>query len=147
MDKKEIFNTIVAATGTGLTWLLGSWDTALAVLIAFMVMDYITGLLRGAINKELSSDVGFKGLARKAVIFIVLIVAVCLDRLSNTGTWIFRTMVAYFYIANEGISIIENSASLGLPIPDKIKEALMQLKEGNKKEIKQEGEKIGFKEN
>lgn len=138
MDKKEVFNTLVAATGTGLTWLLGSWDTALAVLMAFMILDYATGLLRGAINKELSSDVGFRGLARKMLILIVLIVAVCLDRLSNTGTWVFRTMVAYFYIANEGISIIENSASLGLPIPDKIKDALMQLKEGNKKEIKED---------
>lgn len=138
MDKKEVFNSIIAATGTGLTWLLGSWDTALAVLIAFMIMDYITGLLRGAINKELSSDVGFKGLARKAVIFIVLIVAVCLDRLSNTGTWVFRTLVAYFYIANEGISILENSATLGLPIPEKLKDMLMQLKEGNKKEIKED---------
>ncbi|MCT8975480.1 phage holin family protein [Clostridium sp. CX1] len=138
MDKKEVFNSIIAGTGTYLTWLFGAWDTALQILIVFMVLDYCTGLLRGAINKELSSDVGFKGLARKAVIFVVLIVAVSLDRLSNTGTWVFRTLVAYFYIANEGISIIENSAALGLPVPEKLKEVLLQLKEGNKKEIREE---------
>lgn len=135
MDKKEVFSTAIAGGGTFLTWLFGAWDTALAVLIAFMVLDYVTGLLRGAINKELSSDVGFKGLARKMVILIVLIVAVALDRLSNTGTWVFRTLICYFYIANEGISILENSASLGLPVPDKLKDMLIQLKEGNKKEV------------
>lgn len=138
MDKKEVFNTAIAGIGTFFTWLFGTWDTALAVLVSFMVLDYITGLLRGAINKELSSDIGFRGLARKMLILIVLIVAVALDRLSNTGTWVFRTLVAYFYIANEGISIIENSAALGLPVPEKLKEMLLQLKEGNKKEIKRE---------
>lgn len=140
MDKKEVFNSSIAGVATVLTWLFGTWDTALAVLISFMVLDYITGLLRGAINKELSSDVGFKGLARKSVILIVLIVAVALDRLMNTGTWVFRTLVAYFYIANEGISILENSAALGLPIPDRLKEMLMQLKDGNKKGFHEEVE-------
>lgn len=138
MDKQNIFNTIVAGVGTVVTYLFGSWDLALQILIIFMVLDYFTGLLRGAINKELSSDIGFHGLARKAVIFVVLIVAVSLDRLMNTGTWVFRTLICYFYIANEGISILENCATLGLPIPEKLKDMLMQLKEGNKKEIKKE---------
>ena len=128
------FKVIVAAIGTGLTWLFGSWDTALVVLIAFMVLDYITGLVRAWINKEVSSDVGLKGIARKTVIFIVLIVAVLLDRLLNTGTWVFRTLICYFYIANEGISLLENCAGLGLPIPDKLKDALAQLKDEEKKE-------------
>jgi len=123
------------ALGTGITWLLGTWDTALLVLILFMVLDYGTGLLRAWINKEVSSDVGLMGIARKAVIFIVLIVAVMLDRLLNTGTWVFRTLVCYFYIANEGISLLENCAGLGLPIPEKIKDALAQLKDGEKKEL------------
>ena len=126
---------IVAAIGTGITWLLGAWDTALCVLILFMVLDYGTGLLRAWINKEVSSDIGLKGIARKAVIFVVLIVAVMLDRLLNTGTWVFRTLVCYFYIANEGISLLENCAGLGLPIPEKIKDALVQLKDGEKKEL------------
>ena len=129
------FKVIVAAIGTGLTWLFGSWDTALVVLIAFMVLDYITGLLRAWINKEVSSDVGLKGIARKTVIFIVLIVAVLLDRLLNTGTWVFRTLICYFYIANEGISLLENCAGLGLPIPERLKDSLEQIKDGEKKEL------------
>ncbi len=100
-----------------------------------MVLDYGTGLLRAWINKEVSSDVGLRGIARKAVIFVVLIVAVMLDRLLNTGTWVFRTLVCYFYIANEGISLLENCAGLGLPIPEKIKDALAQHKDGEKKEL------------
>lgn len=138
MDKQNIFNSVIAGAGTLFTALLGKWDSALQILITFMVLDYITGLLRGAVNQELSSDVGFKGLARKTVILVVLIVAVSLDRLMNTGTWVFRTMVSYFYIANEGVSIIENAAALGLPVPDKLKEMLVQLQEGNKKEIHKE---------
>ncbi|WP_346891478.1 phage holin family protein [Clostridium sp. UBA3887] len=136
MDKiLNYIKVIIMALGTGVTWLLGTWDTALIVLILFMVLDYGTGLLRAWINKEVSSDVGLRGIARKAVIFVVLIVAVMLDRLLNTGTWVFRTLVCYFYIANEGISLLENCAGLGLPIPEKIKDALAQLKDGEKKEL------------
>ena len=125
----EISKYLVALIGTGFTWLFGAWDLALTILIVFMVFDYITGVLKGYVLKELSSDVGLKGLARKAVILIVLIVAVCLDRLLNTGHWVFRTLVCYFYIANEGLSLIENCAALGAPVPSKITEALEQLKE------------------
>ena len=132
------FKYLVAGIGTWLTWLFGTWDTAIVVLILFMSFDYITGLLRAYINKEVSSDIGLKGIARKAVIFIVLIVAVLLDRLLNTGSWVFRTLICYFYIANEGISLLENCAGLGLPIPDKLKDALAQLKDGEKKELKEQ---------
>ena len=131
----KYFRYLVAGAGTALTWLFGTWSTAIGVLILFMVLDYITGVLRGYVNKKLSSDIGLHGIARKAVIFIVLIVAVALDRLMNTGNWVFRTLVCYFYIANEGLSLIENCASLGLPIPDKLKDALAQLKDGEKKDI------------
>ena len=96
MDKENIIKTIIATVGTGFTWLFGVWDTALMVLIVFMVLDYCTGLLRGYINKELSSDIGLRGIARKAVIFVVLIVAVLLDRLINAEVWVFRTLVCYF---------------------------------------------------
>lgn len=126
---------VIMTLGTSITWLLGSWDMALRVLIVFMVLDYGTGLARAWINKEVSSEVGLKGIARKGLIFVVLIVAVMLDRLLNTGTWVFRTLVCYFYIANEGISLLENCAGLGLPIPEKIKDALVQLKDGEKKEL------------
>ena len=129
------FKIIIAALGTGITWLFGTWDTALVVLVCFMVLDYFTGVLRAWTNKEISSDVGLKGIARKTVILIVLIVAVLLDRLLNTGTWVFRTLICYFYIANEGISLLENCAGLGLPIPEKLKDALVQLKDGEKKDL------------
>ena len=130
------FKFIVAFIGTSFTWLFGTWDTALIVLVSFMVLDYLTGVLRAVVNKEVSSDTGLKGIARKTVIFIVLIVAVLLDRLLNTGAWVFRTVICYFYIANEGISLLENCAGLGLPIPDVIKDALIQLKDGEKKGLK-----------
>ena len=132
------FKIIIAALGTGITWLFGTWDTALIVLVSFMALDYLTGVLRAIVNQEVSSDTGLKGIARKTVILIVLIVAVLLDRLLNTGTWVFRTLICYFYIANEGISLLENCAGLGLPIPDKLKDALMQLKDGEKKELNRE---------
>ena len=125
----EILKYLVAVIGTGLTWLFGNWDMALTILIVFMILDYCTGVLKGFINRELSSDKGLKGLARKAVILVVLIVAVCLDRLLDTGHWVFRTLVAYFYIANEGLSLIENCAALGAPVPSQITDALAQLKE------------------
>ncbi|AQS10554.1 holin family protein [Clostridium saccharobutylicum] len=131
------FKTVIAILGTVFTWLFGAWDTALIVLVTFIVTDYLTGVLRGYITKKLSSDVGLKGIARKAVIFSVLIVAVSLDRLLNNGTWVFRTLVCYFYIANEGLSLIENAISMGVPAPPGLKNALIQLKDGEKKEIKE----------
>lgn len=134
----EKLQIIIALLCTVLTWLFGAWDLALLILVLFMSLDYLTGFLRGVINKELSSDTGLKGITRKAIIFIVLIVAVALDRLIPTETWLFRTMTAYFYIANEGISLIENCAALGVPIPEKIIDVLIQLKEGQKKEIKED---------
>ena len=132
------FKIFIATLGTGLTWIFGAWDIAIIVLVSFMALDYFTGVLRAVVNKEVSSDIGLKGIARKTVIFVVLIVAVLLDRLLNTGTWVFRTLVCYFYIANEGISLLENCACLGLPIPEKLKDVLVQLKDGGKKELKGE---------
>lgn len=132
----NIFKACVAVVGTFLTWIFGDWDIAVMALIAFMALDYLSGVLKAYINKEMSSEVGLKGLTRKFLILLVLIAAVLLDRLINTGEWVFRTIVCYFYVANEGISLLENAAALGLPVPDAIKNALAQLKEGGKKEIK-----------
>jgi len=134
--KKESVNSIIAVLGTCFTALFGAWDTALAVLILFMALDYITGFLGGIVNKTLSSSVGFKGLLKKFTILIVLIVAVSLDRLLNAGSWVFRTLVCYFYIANEAISLLENAGKIGLPIPEKLLTVLAQLK--NKSEVKEE---------
>lgn len=126
--KENTFNTIVAVSGTVLTYVFGGWDTVLMVLVGMMVLDYVTGLTAAAINKELNSNIGFKGLLRKALIAAVLILAVLLDRLLNEGTWVFRTLVCYFYIANEGLSILENVGKCGVDLPDKLVGSLEQLK-------------------
>lgn len=127
----KIFDSVVAIIATFFTYLFGGWDVALSILITFMILDYITGVIWAYIQKNLNSEVGFKGLVKKCTILIVLIVGAMLDRLLNSGEWVFRTLVAYFYIANEGISLLENISNLGVPIPAKIKDALEQLnKEG-----------------
>lgn len=129
MREKEIFNSIVAVLGCFLSYIFGSWDTCLMVLVSFMLIDYLTGVIGGIIQKKLSSHIGCVGILRKSTIILVLIVAVLLDRLLNGGTWVFRTLVCYFYIANEGISIIENAGKCGIPLPQKLIEVLEQLKD------------------
>lgn len=125
---KEYFSAFVAAIGSGLTYIFSGWDTVIIVLVIFMALDYLTGVMAAIANKELNSNVGFKGILKKFTILIVLIVAVLLDRLLNSDTWVFRTLVAYFYIANEAISLLENSARMGLPVPQKLLDILAQLK-------------------
>lgn len=128
MKKMEkVFNGSVAVVATFLTYLFGGWDAAIGILIVFMCLDYATGVIVAYQNKQLNSEVGFKGLVKKCMILVILIVAVMLDRLMNTGTWVFRTLVCYFYIANEGVSLLENVSNLGLKIPGKLKDALEQL--------------------
>lgn len=125
----EKISLITSIVGTGFTWMFGAWDLALKVLVLFIVLDYIAGLVKGYITKKLSSNIGLHGIARKAMIFIVLIIAVALDRVLNSGTWVFRTLVCYFYISNEGLSILENCCEIGISIPEPIKNALMQLRD------------------
>jgi len=125
----EKISTVIGLIGTGLTWVLGKWDIAIIVLVMFMSLDYILGLLKGKVNNNLNSKTGFRGLAKKSAIFVVLIVAVCLDCLIGNGTWVFRTLVCYFYIANEGLSILENCSQIGIKVPIQIQNALEQLKD------------------
>ena len=136
MNKMEkIFNSLVAVLATFFTYIFGSWDLALQVLIVFMVLDYGTGVLYAFLNNQLNSEVGFKGLVKKCMILVVLIIGVMLDRIVGNGTWVFRTLVCYFYIANEGISLLENVGNIGIPIPNKIRNALEQLnKDGEESE-------------
>lgn len=131
----KVFNSTVAVVATFFTYLFGGWDAAIGILIVFMCLDYVTGVIVAYQNNLLDSEVGFKGLVKKFMILVILIVAVMLDRLMNTGTWVFRTLVCYFYIANEGISLLENVSNLGVKIPDKLKDALVQL---NKDESEEE---------
>lgn len=132
---EKVFNSTVAVVATFFTYLFGGWDAAIGILIVFMCLDYATGVIVAYQNNLLDSEVGFKGLVKKFMILVILIVAVMLDRLINTGTWVFRTLVCYFYIANEGISLLENVSNLGVKIPDKLKDALVQL---NKDESEEE---------
>lgn len=136
----ERMNTMFAILGTAFTWLFGVWDLSLAVLITSMALDYATGVTRGVINNQLSSEYGFKGLFKKVTILYVVILAVLIDRLIGEG-WVFRTLVCFWYAANEGVSILENAAAIGLPIPDQLVNVLEQLKQGNKKEKTIKGEK------
>ena len=99
-----------------------------------MVLDYVTGVLYAFNSNQLNSEVGFKGLVKKLMILVVLIIGVMLDRILGTGNCVFRTLVCYFYIANEGISLLENVANIGIPIPNKIRNALEQLNKDDDKE-------------
>lgn len=128
MHDREVFNTVIAGLGFGFSYIFGVWDTCLIVLVCFMLIDYMTGLIAATIQHKLNSHIGFNGILRKSTILFVLIVAVLLDRLLNQSTWVFRTVVAYFYIGNEGISILENCGKCGLPLPKRLMKALEQLK-------------------
>ncbi len=138
---KQFWNTIqlvFSALGGWIGYFLGGCDGLLYALIAFVVIDYITGVMCAIINKQLSSEVGFKGIFRKVLIFLLVGIANIIDvQVIGTGA-VLRTAVIFFYISNEGVSLLENAGHLGLPIPEKIKTVLEQLhdraengKEGN----------------
>lgn len=124
----DTVNAVVAVSGTAITFLFGGWDIALNTLVVLMATDYLTGLAKGYINKDLSSATSLKGLFKKIFILFILIVAVALDRMVGSDEGVFRTLVCFFYISNEALSIIENAAELGVPVPAQIKNALEQLK-------------------
>lgn len=138
---KQFWNTIqlvFSALGGWIGYFLGGCDGLLYALIAFVVIDYITGVMCAIINRELSSAVGFKGIFRKVLIFLLVGIANIIDvQVIGTGA-VLRTAVIFFYISNEGVSLLENAGHLGLPIPEKIRTVLEQLhdraengKEGN----------------
>lgn len=133
MNYKNILNSTVALGGTTLTYLIGGWDGVLKILAVLIVIDYVTGIMKGFSNKELASDIGYNGLIRKAAIFLVVILANQLDLAVPQENPVFRTMACYFYIANEGISITENIAMMGVPLPMGLVGALKKLKEENNK--------------
>ena len=127
---KEFWNVIqmvFATLGGWLGWYLGGVDGPLYALIAFVVVDYITGVMCAISDKTLSSSIGFKGICRKVLIFTLVGIANVLDTQVIGNGSVLRTAVIFFYISNEGISLLENSAHLGLPIPEKLKEVLEHL--------------------
>ena len=127
---------VFMAIGGWLGWYLGGCDGLLYALLGFVVMDYITCVMCAIADKKLSSEVGFKGLCRKVLIFILVGAANIIDvQIIGTGS-VLRTAVIFFYISNEGLSLIENAGHLGLPIPEKLKAVLEQLHDRAEKEDK-----------
>ena len=127
---KQIWNWIqIAFTALGgfIGWFLGGMDGFLYALIAFAVIDYITGVLCAISDKTLSSEVGFKGICRKVLIFTLVGIGNIVDVYVLGETGVLRTAVIFFYLSNEGVSLLENAAHLGLPIPERLKEVLEQL--------------------
>ena len=134
---KEFWNVIqmvITAIGGWLGYFLGGCDGLLFALMAFVVIDYITGVMCAINDRKLSSEVGFRGICRKVLIFLLVGIANILDvQVIGTGS-VLRTAVIFFYLSNEGVSLIENAAHLGLPVPDKLKAVLEQLHDRSEKE-------------
>lgn len=134
---KEFWNAVqfmFAAVGGWLGYFLGGCDGLLYALIAFAVIDYITGVMCAVNDRKLSSAVGFRGICRKVLIFLLVGIANILDiHVVGTGS-VLRTAVIFFYISNEGVSLLENTSHLGLPVPEKIKEVLEQLHDRSESE-------------
>ena len=127
---KEFWNTIqliFAAVGGWLGWFLGGCDGLLYALLAFVVVDYVTGIMCAVVDKKLSSAVGFKGIFKKVLIFTLVGIANIVDVQVLGTPGVLRTAVIFFYLSNEGVSMLENAAHLGLPVPDAIKTVLEQL--------------------
>ena len=136
---KEFWNVIqlvFTAIGGWLGWFLGGCDGLLYALIAFVTIDYITGVMCAVIDHSLSSEVGFKGIAKKVLIFLLVGIGHILDTQVIGSGSVLRTAVIFFYISNEGVSLVENAAHLGLPIPTKLKDVLEQLHDRAEKEEK-----------
>ena len=116
-----------AAIGGGLGWFFGEMDGFFYALIAFVLIDYLTGVMCAILDKTLSSNVGFRGIFRKVLIFVMVGIGHVIDtQLIGNGDAL-RTAVIFFYISNEGVSLLENAAHVGLPVPEKLKDVLAQL--------------------
>lgn len=123
----NVIQMVITTVGGYLGWFLGGADGFLYALIAFVLMDYLTGVMVAIIDKNLSSQIGFKGIFRKVLIFILVGIGNVLDvHIIHSGCAI-RTAIIFFYLSNEGISILENSSKIGLPIPEKLKNILKQI--------------------
>lgn len=123
----EKFSIGLVLGGTGITFLFGAWHISMTILLVFMAIDLITGVIKGAMNGGLRSAIGFKGMLRKSAIMLVIILANMLDILVSGGVPVFRTMAVFFYVGNEGISILENLGQIGIPIPKGIAKYIQQL--------------------
>lgn len=136
---KEFWTSIqmvLTAVGGWLGWFLGGCDGLLIALILFMAVDYVTGVMCAVVDKRLSSTVGFKGIFKKVLILMLVGIAHMLDAaVISTGS-VLRTAIIFFYLSNEGVSLLENATHLGLPVPEKLKAVLQQLHDRAEKEDK-----------
>ena len=127
---KEIWNWIqlaLSAVGGALGWFFGGMDGLIYALLVFVVADYITGVMCAIADKKLSSEVGFKGICKKVLIFVMVGIGHIMDTYLIGNGEVLRTAVIFFYCSNEGVSMLENAGHLGLPIPAKLKDILEQL--------------------
>lgn len=131
MNWKTKFDMLIGFFGGIISYLLGGWDIILTTLAIFMVLDYITGMIASFIEKTWNSEKGSVGLIKKGTIVLLVILGVFLDRLITGDKWVFRTVICMFYIANEGLSIVENCGRIGLPVPKCLLDALEQLRKDN----------------
>lgn len=127
---------IFATLGGSLGWFLGGYDGFLYALIVFVVLDYLTGVLCAILDRRLSSEIGAQGIFKKVLIFALVGVGHMLDELVLGGSGTIRTAVVFFYLSNEGVSLLENAAHIGLPVPQKLKDVLEQLHDRDDKEDK-----------
>ena len=122
-----IFKILLVGGGTTLSFLFGAWHISLTILLVFMAIDLVTGVMKGAYQGKLRSAVGYKGMIRKGGIFVVIILANLLDVMTGSGMPVFRTMAVFFYIGNEGLSILENLGQMGVKVPKGIASKIEQL--------------------
>ena len=127
MEFRDIFRYIVAVGGSLITHLFGGWTALIQILVAFVMIDYATGVLSAGVRGEISSSVGGRGIAKKVLIFILVACGHLVDIALGTSE-IVRNAVIYFYIANELFSILENAGDIGLPVPDILKNSINTLK-------------------
>lgn len=127
---REPVTTTITAVGTGLlSSLLGGWDMALEILLIVMILDYITGVASAFHTKTVSSSEGYLGILKKASIFAIVILAAQLDRLTGNAHSLFRNCTAFFFVANDALSILENVGELDIPLPSFLKSALIKLRD------------------
>ncbi len=134
---KEFWNTVqlvFTAVGGWLGYFLGGCDGLLYTLLAFVILDYLTGIMCAIVDKKLSSEIGFRGIFKKVLIFVLVGVGHLMDLQILGAVGVLRTAVIFFYLSNEGVSLVENAAHLGLPIPAKLKAVLEQLHDRSEKD-------------
>ena len=131
-DVWNVVQVVFAAVGGGIGWFFGELDGFFYALLAFVVIDYLTGVMCAIADRSLSSEVGFRGIFRKVLIFVMVGAGHILDAQVIGSGDALRTAVIFFYISNEGVSLLENAAHIGLPVPEKLKDVLAQFHDREK---------------